>query len=287
MADLLFITLNNGISADEQLWMDYYLSHPSVDSVTNIGGGNWTSADEVGKDAVIVLKDAIAFGSHADPLGVTLPIVCHSPIRAIDLNLSPSDFNSTADAIDILLPANDLAAGKVGTVTIFNPGFTALRCMEPAFGAGVAVVADSAVDTGKAAIFSYGVGAALVGGGLASGLRIFFTGSVTPDNFTADGQDLLNATIDAAVAGALIPGFTGTLISWDTNQPVANEATAKYSISSTFGGAEVASGNFTTDANGDYTIQEVGLTIGTEYYVAKENTTGTIQSMRKQTTVGT
>jgi len=287
MADLLFITTNNSINPEEQEWIDFYALHPDVDSTAHVGGGDFITADEAGKDAIIVLKDASPFNSHADPLAITLPMVFHSPFRAVDMDLSPSRFTSTSDSIDILLPADELAAGKTGTVVVYDPGFTALRCMEPAFGAGAALVAESSVDANKSAIFSYEVGDALVGGGLAAGIRVFFTGDVTPDNFTTDGEDLLNATIDKAVAGSVIAGFTGTLVSWDTNQPVINEATASYSISTTFGGAEVASGNFTTDANGDYVIQEAGLTIGNEYYVAKENTAGTIQSLRKQTAVGT
>jgi hypothetical protein len=82
----------------------------------------------------------------------------------------------------------------------------------------------------------------------------------------------------------VIPSFTGTLISWETNLPFANETGLKMIIRATFEGDSLGTMQiFSTDIDGNFSVPYAGAEDATEYFVAITDANETITELHKLT----
>ena len=123
---------------------------------------------------------------------------------------------------------------------------------------------------------------------LSPNLRCLVIGSVgTPaTSFNSNGVSLLLATVSFAAGDDAAPKLEGTLTPWDTQVPAANLTGVKYSVRSDLQTSDnqVLSGTTTTNASGQFTIEDAALSALTTYYVTFENATGTVFATHKITT---
>jgi hypothetical protein len=103
---------------------------------------------------------------------------------------------------------------------------------------------------------------------------------------TASGLLQYDASIAYAVGVATVPKLEGTLTPWNTQTPAANLTGIKYSVRSDLQTSDnqVLSGTTTTNASGQFTIEDAALGPATTYYVTFENAGGTVFATHKITT---
>jgi hypothetical protein len=109
---------------------------------------------------------------------------------------------------------------------------------------------------------------------------------VYTSELTALGQQIVLNTIAYATAGAAVPKLEGTLTPWNTGVPAANLTGIKYSVRTDLQTSDnqVLSGTTTTNASGQFTIEDAALSALTTYYVTFENAGGTVFATHKLTT---
>ena len=99
-----------------------------------------------------------------------------------------------------------------------------------------------------------------------------FAGSAVSNTFTWD------------VVPVAVPAFSGTLVDWSTGSPRANLTGNKIAISATFGGDVVGSvQTFSTDANGDFSVEYPGAADATEYFCQLSDSGEVITELHKLT----
>ena len=101
-----------------------------------------------------------------------------------------------------------------------------------------------------------------------------------------DGLTLLSAALNYAIGSVAVPKLEGTLTPWDTQTPAANLTGVKFSIRSDLQTSDnqVLSGTTTTNAGGQFTIEDAAMVASTTYYVTFENDAGTVFATHKITT---
>ena len=110
--------------------------------------------------------------------------------------------------------------------------------------------------------------------------------TVSLTEMTASGLLQYDASIAYAVGVATVPKLEGTLTPWDTQVPAANLIGVKYSVRSDLQTSDnqVLSGTTTTNASGQFTIENAALGPVATYYVTFENDAGTVFATHKITT---
>jgi hypothetical protein len=154
-----------------------------------------TVADTTNRSVVLVSAtvNSSALGSRLRD--ITRPVVIWKASLYDDMRMTASNAwgITRSSTINIVNPSSPLVAGRSGTVTVITT-----NDYQPWGTAGPAAHVAATVG-GQPTLFSYAAGAALPGGGVATGCRVAVPAyQNSPANFTADGR----AIFDAAVAWA-------------------------------------------------------------------------------------
>ena len=290
MANILLLTLGIEPSTAEATFVSRVnLTH----TVTTLQSTSFTTAAEAGIDALWIGQSISAL-NNADAVGSALPVLIMGTQSPSEFGLC--DFSGQTFAgetqIEILDAANPLSASlSLGLNTVFNNAYTIQRTNGVA-PAGKVAYRQPTANTNYTLGYYFDQGDLLYDGvSTAAGDRVTVFGSTsqnfTESNLTTAGLAVFDAAINQIVGGVVVtPKLEGTLTPWDTQVPAANLTGVKYSVRSDLQTSDnqVLSGTTTTNASGQFSIEDAALSPATTYYVTFENAAGTVFATHKITT---
>jgi len=293
MANILYITESASPSASDDNFISFLESNGNtvdtlVYSAYATGGDtnydfSWTSHE---------LKVSRLAGN--DLLNSLKPIIYVPGANSIELGFSASQGQTAVDedSFTVADTNNPLSAGLPnGDTVFFSPLAPKIKSYRPGnYAASANVAFHHTTGFGDEACALYINQGDLLYDGVttAPGLRINALGGVTTliTAYNANGVAHLLACVALASGQAASPKLVGTLTPWDTQTPAANLTGIKYSVRSDLQTSDnqVLSGTTTTNASGQFTIEDAALSALTTYYVTFENAGGTVFATHKLTT---
>ena len=254
----------------------------------------YVSGDSAAHDCVVVSSEvSVNVSSHPEIKSTTKPVISLNAALSVSrLSMAGGSGNTVGvNDIEIYDAVHPMADGNpLGVLTVFSIAsdldriFTTPATVERIAGPLAAP---------NPATSSYSYFAAIGSNDDDSvpfvGDRIYLFSSATmdPDSLNASGQGMYQAAINFAIGGAVVvPKLDGTLTPWDTQIPAANLTGVKFSVRSDLQTSDnqVLSGTTTTNASGQFSIEDAALSALTTYYVTFENAAGTVFATHKITT---
>ena len=290
MATVLYLHLDAAASPVDDTFIAR-LAGALGHSVTEKQTSTFVTADEVGID-VIYYGNSNGNGVPLPPdlAATTVPLVVAGGISVADeFGFAGGGSTRGGEALEITDAGNVLSAGlPLGVynqlISNENIAFLSTGGLAP----DIKVSSISATSSGYTAFCYLDAGDTGTNALVIPSNRVFIPArsSVDLSKFTANGLLQYDAAIAYAVGVATVPKLEGTLTPWDTQTPVANLTGVKFSVRSDLQTSDnqVLSGTMTTNANGEFTIQNAALGPATSYYVSVENAAGTVVATHKITT---
>jgi hypothetical protein len=288
MANLLYLHDDTTTSPQDDTYIGR-LSGALGHVITTQQTSTFTTASEALIDVVVIGVSNGGGGTlPADLEATTKPLVVHGAYNwSSAFGFSNSGTLRNGLELDITDNLNVLSAGlPLGTYThqISSVSIGFLSNPTPQLKVSCVATADvtrvgfcylNAGDTGQGSL-------------LIASNRVFIPTRDTVDltQMTASGLLQYDASIAYAVGVATVPKLEGTLTPWNTQTPAANLTGIKYSVRSDLQTSDnqVLSGTTTTNASGQFTIEDAALGPATTYYVTFENAGGTVFATHKITT---
>jgi len=291
MSNILFITSTTLTDSTEDGFILF--GQNEGHTVDTLAIGDFIAGSDAGYD-LLWLGPSIGVTSNAAILASTVNILTayNANYQSLGLNTNNGSYESALTQVNILDNTHPLAAGfPLGSLTVVNTPVSFRRLTGPA------ASADIAISTVANTNFAFGIaieqGEFLFDGVTVSpNRRVTYasaaTGTVGSDItvLNADGLTLLSAALSYAIGTVVVPKLEGTLTPWDTQIPAANLTGVKYSVRSDLQTSDnqVLSGTTTTNASGQFSIENAALVASTTYYVTFENAAGTVFATHKITT---
>ena len=293
MADLLFLTDGVGPQSAEQSWisrLEVVFGH----TVNDLQKDSYTTAVGAPYDGVI-LGQSISALNNADLVASPKPVLMMGTQAPVEFGLTSqsNQFFISATQIDILDSGNPLSAGlPTGLNTVSTGSFNYYRSQNSAPAAALAYGHPPDASPTRVVGYSLEAGELLFDGVTTNpGKRITTLGytdtTMSATFLNAAGLSIIDAAFNELVGGVVVtPKLDGTLTPWDTQVPAANLTGVKYSVRSDLQTSDnqVLSGTTTTNASGQFTIEDAALSALTTYYVTFENAAGTVFATHKITT---
>ena len=291
MANIVYISSSDTPTVGEQSFIDRItgtLGH----SITVIEDAVYTTAMGVGFDAMM-LGNSLREITNADILSTPLKLLIHGGTSAGEFGLGDNaGAVSNLTQIEIFDAASPLSAGlPLGVASVATVSMSFFRQFNMQASVTVAYAEPGASAT-------TGMGFSIESGGLLFdgvstapekrvGVFGYDGGDMNTSNLTAQGLAIFDAAVTELVGGVVVtPKLEGTLTPWDTQVPAANLTGVKYSVRSDLQTSDnqVLSGTTTTNASGQFSIEDAALSPATTYYVTFENDAGTVFATHKITT---
>ena len=262
-------------------------------TVDTLDLGSFVAGSDAGYDC-LWLGPSVSTTNNADLLASTVPLIAaySGNYQSLGLNTNNGSYETLLTQVNILDNSHPMAAGfPIGSLTITNTPVSFRRMTGPA------ASAELVISTVSNTAFVFGI-AIQQGDFLFDGVtvspnrRVSYPSAATGTTgdsitvYNADGLTLLAAALSYAIGAVVVPKLEGTLTPWDTQTPAANLTGIKYSVRSDLQTSDnqVLSGTTTTNASGQFSIENAALVASTTYYVTFENAGGTVFATHKITT---